>query len=342
MIRLATAAVLLAFTASASAQQISPLASLSPQAPTLRGEVLATSDLVRIGDLVENAGAPASIAVFRAPDLGQTGSVSVARVVEALRPHNIIALDTRGLTEITVTRASRAIGTQEIEQRLAQIIASRYGLRNVDNLSVTFDREIRTLHIDPTASSDFNVVRMSFDPRSGRFDTVLEISGGTAASRIPMRFTGVAAETHEAAVVVRPIARGDVLRSSDIAIERRPKSEVHSDAVRDVQAAIGLAARQPLKAGQVVRRNDLAKPELVFRNEPVIMVFEQPGIMLTLRGKSLESGAEGDTVNVVNMQTKKTLQGTVIGHGRVAVASIMPRATTNIAAIAHPVAPARR
>ena len=33
--------------------------------------------LVRIGDLVENAGAAADVAVFRAPDLGQTGAVPV-------------------------------------------------------------------------------------------------------------------------------------------------------------------------------------------------------------------------------------------------------------------------
>lgn len=338
MIRIATAALFLALTATASAQQIGTPA---PLAPTLRGDVLATTHIVRIGDLVDNAGAAASIAVFRAPDLGQTGSVSVARVLEALRPHNVIALDTQGLTEVTVTRASRAIGTKEIQTQLAQIIATRYGLRDPDNLSVKFDREFRTIHIDPAASSDFHVSRMSFDPRSGRFDAILDIGGDSAANRTPMRFTGAAIETHAAAIVVRPIARGDVLRESDVVIERRPKNEIASDAVRDPQGAIGLAARQTMKAGHVIRRADLTKPELVHRNEPVIIVFEQPGITLTLRGKSLDSGAEGDTVNVVNLQSKKTLQGIVSGSNRVTVASIMPRATTNIAAISHPSIPAR-
>lgn len=338
MIRIATAALFLTLTAAASAQQAGTPA---PLAPALRSDVLATTDIVRIGDLVDNAGAAASIAVFRAPDLGQTGSVSVARVLEALRPHNVIALDTQGVAEVTVTRASRAIGTKEIETQLAQIIAARYGLRDPDNLSVTFDRELRTIHIDPNAPGEFNVSRMSFDPRSGRFDAVLEIGGSSAADRVPMRFTGVAAETRAAAVVVRPIARGDVLRESDIVIERRPKTEVSSDAVRDPQGAIGLAARQTMKAGHVIRRADLAKPELVHRNEPVIIIYEQPGITLTLRGKSLESGAEGDTVNVVNLQSKKTLQGIVSGTNRVTVASTMPRATTNIAAISHPSIPAR-
>lgn len=335
MIRIATA-LFLALTATASAQQVAS----APLAPALRGDVLATTDVVRIGDLVDNAGAAASIAVFRAPDLGETGSVSVARVIEALRPHDVIAIDTRGLTEVTVTRASRAIGTKEIQTHLAQIIATRYGLRDPDNLSVTFDREFRTIHIDPAALADFSVSRMSFDSRSGRFDAVLDIDGGSG--RIPMRFTGTAIETYPAAVAVRPIARGDVLREADIAIERRPKTEISSDAVRDPQGAIGLAARQTMKPGQIIRRANLTKPELVHRSEPVVIVFEQPGLTLTLRGKALDSGAEGDTVNVLNLQSKKTLQGIVSGSNRVTVVSSTPHATTNLAAISHPGLPARR
>lgn len=339
MIRIVTALHLAAAAAALTAQ---PAHAAAPVAPALIGDVMVTSDIVRIGDLVHNAGAKASIAVFRAPDLGQTGSVAVSRVIDALRPHNVIAVDTRGLTEINVTRASRVIGVQEIQGQLARLIASRYGLRDAENLNVSFDREISSIHVDPAASSEFHVSRISYDPRSGRFDAVLDIGGAQAETRVPMRFTGVAVETNEAVVVTRPIARGDVLRASDIVIERRPKTEVVSDAVRDVRAAVGLAARQTMKPGQIIRRADLTKPELVQRNEPVIMIFEQPGITLTLRGKALDSGAEGDTVNVVNLQTKKTLQGTVTGPNRVTVVSITPRATTNVAAISRSAAVAHR
>lgn len=338
MIRILAAMLFLTAAAAAAAQ--TPAGATG--GPVLRSDVMVTSDIVRIGDLVENAGGAASIAVFRAPDLGQTGSVPAARVLDVLRPHGVIAVDTRGASEVTVTRASRAIGTQEIEKRIAQTIAARYGLRDPDNLSVTFDREFRTLHVDPHAPAEFAVSRLAFDPRSGRFDIVFEIGSRENAPRLPMRFTGSLLETEQAAVLVRPIARGDVLRESDFAVERRPKREVTSDTVREPQAAIGMAARHPLKAGQTVRRGDLTRPELVQRNEPVIIMFEQPGLVLSLRGKALDSGAEGDTVNVVNLQSKRTLQGIVTGPGRVAVVSLTPRATTNIAAVSHPAAPVGR
>ena len=51
-----------------------------------------------------------------------------------------------------------------------------------------------------------------------------------------------------------------------------------------------------------------------------------------MRGKALDNGTEGDVVNVMNLQSKRTLSGTVIGRGQV---SISPASIT-------PSAPARR
>ena len=43
-------------------------------APVLRANVTVESDVVRIGDMIDNAGTSAQIAIYRAPDLGTTGS----------------------------------------------------------------------------------------------------------------------------------------------------------------------------------------------------------------------------------------------------------------------------
>ena len=72
-------------------------------APTLREHVTVTSDVVHIGDLVENAGPVADVPIFRSPDLGTTGAVTTDRIVEAIRPHQLIDIDTRGLAEVIVS-----------------------------------------------------------------------------------------------------------------------------------------------------------------------------------------------------------------------------------------------
>jgi len=56
-----------------------------------------------------------------------------------------------------------------------------------------------------------------------------------------------------------------------------------------------------------------------------------PGVVLTLRGKAAEGGAEGDVITVLNEQTKRTLQGVIVGPGRVAIGNGSPRVASNAA-----------
>ena len=43
--------------------------------------------------------------------------------------------------------------------------------------------------------------------------------------------------------------------------------------------------------------------------------------MLTLRGQAQEAGALGDTIGVLNVQSKRVVQGVVDGPGRVTVSA---------------------
>ncbi len=121
-------------------------------APALRANVTVSTDIVRIGDLVENAGAVADVADLRSPDLGTRGAVPTERVVEAIRPYQLIDIDTRGLSEVVVTRASRAITMQEISGRIAKSLEGRYGLGDARNITIEFDRDARTLNVEPNVT----------------------------------------------------------------------------------------------------------------------------------------------------------------------------------------------
>jgi flagella basal body P-ring formation protein FlgA len=90
--------------------------------------------------------------------------------------------------------------------------------------------------------------------------------------------------------------------------------------ITDMQVVVGLAARHPLQPGLPLHDADLMKPALVQRNDTVTIVYEAPGLTLTLRGQAQDTGALGDTVNVQNMQSKRIVQGVVSGPGRVTVA----------------------
>ena len=55
------------------------------------------------------------------------------------------------------------------------------------------------------------------------------------------------------------------------------------------------------------------------RNDTVTLIYEAPGLTLTLRGQAQDAGALGDTISVINSQSKRVVQGVVTGPGRVTV-----------------------
>jgi len=293
-------------------------------APVLRANVTVESDIVRIGDVIDNAGTAARIAIYRAPDLGTTGSLPTAQVITALQAHQVIGVDTRDIKAVSVTRLARTLESKEIESQVARALEHRNGLGDAVNLSLTFDRDVQDVKLEAWNNGAMQPVSVRYEPRNGRFDVSFEIANDVNSARTKLRFTGIAIETVEAAVLTRGVDRNEVLKSADVITERRPKAEAGGDAATR-NHAVGMQMRRQLRTGQVLKVADLAKPDLVQRDDNVTLIYESTGLYLTMRGKALESGTEGDTVNVLNILSKRTVSGIVIGRGQVAITVATPR-----------------
>ncbi|MDH3236305.1 MAG: flagellar basal body P-ring formation chaperone FlgA, partial [Alphaproteobacteria bacterium] len=83
---------------------------------------------------------------------------------------------------------------------------------------------------------------------------------------------------------------------------------------------VGQAARRSLPSGQPVRDGDIEAPTLVRRGALVTMEISTPMMRLTARGKALDNGTLGETVRLRNIQSKRVIQGTVVGLDRVRIA----------------------
>lgn len=316
----------LAFGMPAATQAADP----SPH-PVLKASAVVNGPVVTVGDLVEHAGIIAKVPIFRSPDLGTSGTVPAEAVVEAVRAHALVGLDTAGLSEVTVTRAARSIPAKDIEDAVAQALSEQYQMGPAKDVTVTFDRFLQVMYVEPTALGEPHVSRIAYNPRSTRFDADIDLPTGTTSRGI-LRLTGRAVATAEVVTVAHAVERGGVIKASDLTRERRPRAEIGRAPVTDPDVAIGMAARASLQPGRVLHTTDFVKPELVQRNETVTLAYAVPGISLTVRGKALESGARGDVIAVQNEQSKRTLQGIITGPGRVAIGAGAPRLAANLPA----------
>jgi flagella basal body P-ring formation protein FlgA len=249
-------------------------------------------------------------------------------VLEAVRSHALIGVDTGGVRDIVVTRAARAISVKDVETAIARTISARFDLGPSKDIMVNFTRDMRAVYVEPSAQGEPRVAHIDYDVRSGRFDATLEFPTG-AGKRAVVRLPGRAIATVEVATVARSMERGGVLKDADVIMERHARAEIGRDIVTSRDQAVGFAARGSLQPARPLRTADLMKPDLVQRNETVTLVYEVPGIVLTIRGKAAEGGAEGDVISVLNEQSKRTVQGTIVGPGRVIINNGSSRLASN-------------
>jgi flagella basal body P-ring formation protein FlgA len=339
MIRLSLIALVVSGTAALAAPQARPapaaVASVAATVPgklQLRPELHLSRDLVTFGDLIPGlTGEAAATAAFRAPALGETGTIQVARIVDAARAAGILReasqLESQGFAQVVVTRAARRITAADLEAAVKTGLQERFGV-DARMFALAIDGGAPSVAVEPELTGEVAVVDLSFDARSRRLQARLTVPGSVATRLKPLRISGQLVETMEVVVPKRPIARGETLGKDDVVVERRPRDGQGNEIIADVRAAIDKVARRALIAGVPLRTSDVQREEIVAKGDLVTIVYEASGLLITLRGRANEAGAMGDVVSVTNPQSKRVLQAKVSGPGRV---SVQPSAAGHIA-----------
>jgi flagella basal body P-ring formation protein FlgA len=115
----------------------------------------------------------------------------------------------------------------------------------------------------------------------------------------------------------RSISAGEFIQPADLVWGKAALAP--ADAPNDPDLMVGQAARRALRAGAAVAGHDVSALQVVKANEIVTLVYEDGGVSLSLQAKALTGGAVGETINVQNVTSKKTVQGVVTGPGQAAV-----------------------
>lgn len=294
-----------------------------PRRLQLRSELILSRDLVSFGDLIAGlAPDAASIPAFRAPALGETGTIQVARIVEAARGAGIITaaseLEGAGQAQVVVTRAARRVLASDIEEAVKTGLQERYGV-DARAFALSLDGGAPSIAVEPELTGEAVVTDLSYDARSRRVMARVSVPGSMALRLKPVRIAGQLVETVEVVVPKRAVARGETLGKNDVLVERRPRDGQATDLIGDPRVAIDKVATRALMAGAPLRAGDLRREEIIAKGDLVTLVYESRGLTITMRGRAGEAGAMGDVISVTNPQSKRVLHGTVSGAGRISV-----------------------
>jgi len=126
-----------------------------------------------------------------------------------------------------------------------------------------------------------------------------------------------AAKGVEVLTYARNINAGEVIQPQDLVWAKAVGAG--PDALADAGAAIGMAARRPLRAGMAAQSRDLSAPMVIKAGDTVTVTYEGGGVSLALQGKAAAAAAAGDGVPVLNLTSKKTIQAVAVAPGQALV-----------------------
>ncbi len=299
---------------------LSPILSLAGETPPLkaRPNVQVKGALITLGDLFENTGKKANIAVFQAPAPGKTGYINAARLLDAVRRHGLEWKNAFALPRINIARQSRVISPADITASIRKkLVETAPRNDNDSSLSLRFTRKPVPIHLPLGVNSDFNVSNVNYDLGSGRFSATINTPGNEDMPASQLYYTGRAIRTIKIPVLTRPLNRGSLIQLDDVTLKDIASDRLPGAPMRHISELLGMAATRHMRAGRAIFKRDIEQPQIVKRGALVNIIFKVPGITLSTRGKAISGGALGDTISVLNVRSKRTIQVSVIAPNTV-------------------------
>lgn len=308
---------------------IAAIGSNGADAAELHASTVITGDVVTLGDLFDNAGDASNVVVAAAPAPGETNEISVSRIALAARRNGLAWYNTTGLSHVSVTRNGVTIPETAVSEAIsAAIIKKSPSLLANTTLQVDFVNGNADIEVSGEDKQTVKVEQIAFNPRNGAFEALLRAPANDPAAALH-RISGRAYPITEVPVLAHNVAPGDVVRAGDVQWIRLPSTRVSNNIVTTEAGLVGMSPRYPVRGGEPIRASDMQQPIVVAKGAMVDMNYVSGALTLIARGRALESGAIGDTIDIMNPRSNRTVQGTIEGPNSVRINAMgAPRAQT--------------
>jgi flagella basal body P-ring formation protein FlgA len=281
---------------------------------TLKAAPAAGSAQITFGDLFVGEALPASlvnVAIGPAPRPGRRSAIDAKWLETTARRYGIEWTKPEGVTQVIVSRAGQPVPNDHISATIAEALKQKASLAGVI-LSI----EPVEIWIPATAEPSIAVESLDYNSGTGHF---------TARVRAPaddgeiFAVYGRATPAKPIATLNRDIKAGEILSVDDVSEQPIEMGRAAQDSITDVSAAIGLAAKRQMRAGQKLRESDLERPRMMKKGDIVTLIYEVPGMTLTAQGRAVTDAAAGDVVSIVNSQSHRTVEAKVTATGTAVV-----------------------
>jgi flagella basal body P-ring formation protein FlgA len=123
----------------------------------------------------------------------------------------------------------------------------------------------------------------------------------------------------EVVITKKPLGRHKPITEDDIELLKMDLAKLPSGVITDPEAVLGKRTRRAIGAKTVLRTNLIESPPLVKRGDVVVIIAESSGFIITTLGQVKKKGRLGESIPVMNYDSKKILYARVLDSSTVKV-----------------------
>ncbi len=281
----------------------------------LRPNVVVDGEVVKLGDLFDNVGAKADVAIARSPAPGRRATLDADWLQRVANMNGVDWHAQNVFEQAVVERSGVAVTHDQIE---AELLSALAGQGVAEGSQIELANRATQIIIPVGAPLQIGVRDLFYDSRYKRFTATVEVPANSpSATRV--RVTGRVFQTVDVPVLIRQVNRGDVINARDITWTKMREDAIRRDVVTDSSQLLGMTPRQLVRGGQMISTSDLQKPIAVARGALVTMVLRHGAMSLSAQGHAVEQGSVGDIIRVTNSHSNLTVEGKIEGTNMVSV-----------------------
>ena len=282
----------------------------------LKERVSVAEDHIRLGDLFTGLDEESDRkTVAPAPALGKEAVLTAEWLNKLAETHGVAWKAADAKVSVTVRREAAEISKEEITRVIVKELTAQ-GMP--ENAELTFRKGDFPVLVPVKSAWRLEVASSDYAPSRQRFEAKLNVIVDDETKR-EIDFAGKAEIFVLIPVAARDLKVGQIITPDDV-LTKRVSRETARDADPEGKAGlIGKEVKKSVRSGQQITQKDVRAQVMVAKGKIVTLNFTKGGIMLGAQGKALENGGLGDTVRVMNTQSKTVVQGTVTGPETVSV-----------------------
>lgn len=282
--------------------------------PMPNRQVLVKSADIRLGDVFEGLNQHADFVLAPAPKPGEELVWNEPTLLRIATAFNLPWRPESG-DKISIRRAATLVDADTMRAVIRDHLAT---VNDADSFNITMTTEVPEIVVPGTESPRIEIADFSMPETGGPFSAIIRVAASQGKPET-VTLRGMAERLVSVPVLKRTMKNGTIIQAEDLTWVTKSAVNVRRDVISDADEIIGNTPRRGIAGGAFMRHDDLQKPLMISRGDPVTMVHDAGGMYVTAKGRAMEDGTFGQIIKVANMGSNKQIEARVTGSRQVTV-----------------------